>query len=128
MKLAEYIDYARGIGILSTANAKGEVNGAVYSRPHVLDVDIIAFVMRERLSRANLQENRQAHFLFVEENSKSKGLRLQLDMIDETDDIEQINSFSRRQKTGDDGENRYLVTFRVRKALALLGGREIGLS
>ncbi|MEJ2056274.1 MAG: pyridoxamine 5'-phosphate oxidase family protein [Desulfofustis sp.] len=118
MKLAEYLDFTTGVGILSTANNAGEVNAAVYSRPHILDRDIVAFIMRERLSRANLLENRQAHYLFLEENSKSRGLRLHLDMIEETDDIEEVKSFSR---------NRYLVTFKVTKVLALLGPREIEL-
>lgn len=127
MKLAEYIDFTTGVGILSTANSNGEVNAAVYSRPHILDHDIVAFIMRERLSRANLLENRHAHYLFLEENSKSKGIRIHLDMIDETDDMEEIRSFSRRKNVADDEENRYLVTFRVTKVLALLGPREIEL-
>lgn len=125
MKLAEYLDNTEGTGILSTAGGKGEVNGAVYGRPHILDRDVIAFVMRERLSRANLLENKSAHYLFLEENSKSRGVRLYLDMIDETDDIEEVKSFSRRKINTDDGENRYLVTFKVRKVLSVLGGREI---
>ena len=125
MKLAEYLDNTNGTGILSTAGASGEVNGAVYSRPHILDRDIVAFIMRERLSRANLLENKSAHYLFLEENSKSRGVRLYLDMIGETDDSDEVASFSRRKMIDDDGENRYLVTFRVRKVLSLLGGREI---
>lgn len=127
MKLAEYIDFTKGVGILSTANSEGEVNAAVYSRPHILDSDVVAFIMRERLSRANLLENLHAHYLFLEENSKSKGVRLHLDMIEETDDKEEIRSFSRRKNVADDDENRYLVTFKVKKVLALLGPREIEL-
>ncbi len=127
MKLAEYLDFTKGVGILSTANNRGEVNAAVYSRPHILDRDVVAFIMRERLSRANLLENKHAHYLFLEGNSKSEGVRLHLDMIEETDDIEEIRSFSRRKNVADDGENRYLVTFRVTKVLALLGPREIEL-
>ena len=127
MKLAEYLDFTAGTGILSTANSQGQVNAAVYSRPHILDRDIVAFIMRERLSRANLLENRHAHYLFLEENSKSRGVRLHLDMIEETDDLEEVKSFSRRKNVDDDGENRYLVTFKVTKVLALLGPREIEL-
>lgn len=127
MKLAEYLDFTTGVGILSTANRQGEVNAAVYSRPHILDRNIVAFIMRERLSRANLLENNHAHYLFLEENSKSRGVRLHLDMLEETDDREEVKSFSRRKNVADDDENRYLVTFRVTKALALLGPKEIEL-
>lgn len=125
MKLAEYLENNRGIGILSTANSSGEVNGAVYAKPHVIASDTIAFIMRERLSRANLKENMRAHYLFVEEGGKSKGIRLHLDMTEETDDPGLVSALSRRRTRPDDDERRYLVTFKVRKALALLGGNEI---
>jgi len=127
MKLSEYIENSRGIGILSTSGSGGDVNGAVYAKPHVLGVDTIGFIMRDRLSRANLQENGSAHFLFVEEGSKTNGIRLHLDKISETDDPEQVQRLSRRTQRADDQESRYLVTFKVRKALALLGGHEFTL-
>ncbi len=49
-------------------------------------------------------------------------------MIEETDDPEVINGLSRRERPSDDGERRYLVTFRVQKALSLLGGRELSIN
>lgn len=127
MNLSTYIENNQGIGILSTAGSDGGVNGAVYAKPHVLAPDTVGFIMRDRLSRANLQQNRHAHFLFVEEGSKSNGIRLYLDKIFETDDVEQIQRFSRRKSSEDDQENRYFVTFKVRKARQLVGGDEVSL-
>ncbi len=128
MKISEYLENNRGVGILSTASSDGEVNAAVYARPHVVAPDKVAFIMRERLSRANIKQNRRAHYLFLEEGVKSRGMRLHLDMIEETDDPEEINRLSRREQPSDDGERRYLVTFRVQKALSLLGGRELSIN
>ena len=128
MKISEYLENIRGVGILSTASSDGEVNAAVYARPHVVAPDKVAFIMRERLSRANIKQNRRAHYLFLEEGVKSRGMRLHLDMIEETDDPEEINRLSRREQPSDDGERRYLVTFRVQKALSLLGGRELSIN
>ena len=127
MNLSNYLESHEGIGILSTANNNGEVNGAVYARPHALDEDTVVFVMRERLSRANLLENRHAHFLFLEEGSRSKGVRLHLEMIDEIKDNDIIRMFSRRKKTDGDEEYKYLVKFKVKKALQLIGGQEVEL-
>ena len=39
MKLSEYFEHVRGIGVLATADAQGKVNVAVYARPHFLDED-----------------------------------------------------------------------------------------
>lgn len=125
MKLSEYLENKRGVGILSTANNEGEVNAAVYARPHVIASDRVAFIMRERLSRANLKKNLHAHYMFLEEGTKSRGIRLHLDMLEETDDPQLIKVLSRRSNQSSDGEHRFLVTFRVRKALSVLGGEEL---
>lgn len=50
MKLKEYFERTTGTGILSTADSSGKVNAAVYSRPHFIDGDKLAFIMRDRLS------------------------------------------------------------------------------
>ena len=128
MNLTDYLENHEGLGILSTANRAGEVNAAVYARPHVLEPGKVAFVMRERLSRANLLENRFAHYLFLEEGSKSKGLRLHLEMVEEIRDSEIIQTVSRRKRTNLDDEHKYLVKFRVKKALQLICGEEVALN
>ena len=37
MKLSEYFEKIQGIGVLATTDASGQVNQAIYSRPHFLD-------------------------------------------------------------------------------------------
>ena len=66
MSLAEYFESTKGLGVLGTADAEGNVDMAVYSRPHVIDETTVAFIMRERLSYANLQSNPKAAYLFTE--------------------------------------------------------------
>ena len=36
MKLSEYFEKTQGIGVLATTDASGQVNQAIYSRPHFL--------------------------------------------------------------------------------------------
>ena len=57
MKLGDYFDKVKGLGVLSTADSSGKVNSAVYARPHVVDEQTVAFIMADRLSHANLQSN-----------------------------------------------------------------------
>lgn len=129
MQLNEYFSNTAGTGILSTANAKGEVNSALYATPHVLDTTSIQFIMRDRLSRANLQENGQACYMFKEKEGGAKGVRLYLSMTGEEQDDEKIKSLSRRPSTSeDDGSDRFLVSFKVVRAIQLVGGEEIELS
>jgi hypothetical protein len=39
MKLSEYFEKIQGIGVLATTDASGQVNQAIYSRPHFSDDD-----------------------------------------------------------------------------------------
>jgi len=50
MKLSEYFENTDGTGVLATADDKGNVDAALYARPHCLDETTVAFVMNERLS------------------------------------------------------------------------------
>jgi len=126
MNLARYFDKNTGTGILSTSNhGTGQANGAVYAKPHVMDDGRVAFIMRDRLSHRNLKDNPRAHYLFVENGGKSSGVRLHLEMIEESSDDEHINLYSRRGKRAGDDEKRFLVTFEIVKALKLLGDEEI---
>ena len=128
MKLHEYFSEKAGVGVISTSNEKGEVNSAVYAKPHVTGKDTVAFIMRDRLTRANLQQNSNASYLFIEHDQGFKGVRLSLNMTGEIRDKETIDSISRRVN-GDEGENndRFLVSFTVGKTLTLIGGNEIEL-
>lgn len=128
MKLRDYFSGKAGVGVISTSNEKGEVNSAVYAKPHVTGKNTVAFIMRDKLTRANLQENTKASYLFIEHDHGFKGVRLSITMTGETRDKELIDSLSRRV-TVDGGENndRFLVSFSVGKTLTLIGGDEIEL-
>jgi hypothetical protein len=127
MDLAEYFDSINGTGIFSSADSSGRTNGAIYAKPHVLKNGQIGFIMRDRLSHHNLQSNPRAHYLFVENGGKSHGIRLHLQMVEETDDAAIVERYSRRSVASGDGEQRFFVTFTILKALQLLGDKEISL-
>lgn len=128
MDLSNYFAEHTGTGVLATADDKGKVNTALYARPHVLDNKIIAFVMRDRLSRQNLLRNGSANYLFLESGAANKGIRLGLTMLDESTDPALLASMSRKKMAGkeyNEDEARFVVRFSVEKGLALVGGDEI---
>ena len=125
MNLHDYLSGKSGFGVISTSNNQGEVNSAVYAKPHVIDSNTIAFIMRDKLTRKNINENPQAHYMFIEHNHGFNGVRLSLTMLEESQDQERIRAMSRRSSAGDsDDAERFLVTFTVNKALMLVGGEE----
>ena len=70
VKLSEYSEKTQGIGVLATTDASGQVNQAIYGRPHFLDEDdngTCSFIMSNRLSHDNVRHNPSAAYLFVEE-------------------------------------------------------------
>lgn len=128
MKLRDYFSGKTGLGVISTSNEEGDVNSAIYAKPHILDDGGVAFIMRDRLTHANLQTNTKANYLFIEHEHGFKGVRLSLTKTDEIYDKELINSLSRRTSADDsDYDERFLVSFTVNKALSLIGGDEIEL-
>jgi hypothetical protein len=122
MELKDYFENAKGLGVLATSDADGKVDVAVYSRPHVMAEDTVAFIMHDRLTHHNLGSNPHAAYLFVEEGTKSKGKRLFLTKTKEEKDTELIQSLRRK----DYGEKKglYLVYFNVDKILPILGSQE----
>ena len=128
MNLKDYFSNNSGLGILSTAHSSGTVNSAIYSSPHFLGNDQVSFIMRDRLTRANLQSNPSANYMFVQQSGGLNGLRINLLKISETDDQSQIEKLSRRKNTTDNGEKRYLVSFKVEKVLSLIGGEEYSIN
>jgi hypothetical protein len=129
MDLKQYFDDHKGFGVLSTADRSGVVDAAVYSRPHVESDGSLAFIMRDRLTRANIQTNPHAIYLFREDQPGYHGIRLFLTKTAEDDNPELIESLRRRQKPDRElaGENRYVVYFKVDKALKLIGAGEVSL-
>lgn len=128
MDLKSYFENTQGLGVLSTADAQGNVDSAVYARPHVQEDGSLALIMRDRLSHANLQSNPKASYLFKEEGPGYKGIRLFLTKIKEEQDEQKIDALKRRSYPQDEKiheEARYLVYFTVEKELPLIGtGKE----
>ena len=128
MKLSEYFESATGLGILATADSAGAVNAAVYSKPHFIDEETIAFIMADRLTHHNVQQNPCAAYLFREAGEKYVGRRLYLRMTHEIQDP-QLVSQMRRKKHAEasrkyTNENKFVVYFKIEKVLPLLGDKE----
>ena len=126
MDFKEYFENAKGLGVLSTADSNGRVNTAVYSRPHVMEDGTLAFIMRDRLTHANIQSNPHAAYMFREDSPGYKGKRLYLTRIREEEDADLIATLSRRQYRSDQDqrESRFLVFFKLEKERPLVGDAE----
>jgi Pyridoxamine 5'-phosphate oxidase len=128
MKLSEYFENAKGKGVLATSDSTGNVNMAVYARPHFMDEETVAFIMAERRSHENLKSNPHAAYLFMEHGDKFVGKRLILTRLGEEKNSELIDTLRRKLHyiPHDEyyKENKYLVTFRIEKVLPLIGSGE----
>ncbi len=127
MKLSEYFEKAKGVGVLATADGGGKVNVAVYARPHFLNQDddgTCAFIMSDRLSHDNVKQNPSAAYLFIEEAEGYVGKRLSLTMIREETDPDKISAIRRRTApkiSEEEGRMKYLVHFRIDGVRPLIG-------
>ena len=121
MKLEEYFDIKKGVGVLSTADSEGKVDAAIYARPHFMEDGSLAFIMRDRLSHHNLQSNPHAAYLFKEEGSGYTGKRLFLTRVREEQNTELLESLKRRKSPYRNGEDRHLVFFKLDRELPLVG-------
>lgn len=120
-QLKEYFENTKGSGVLATADSSGKVDAAIYSRPHFLEEDTLAFIMRDRLTHHNLQSNPYATFLFMEDGMGYNGKRLFLKKIREEQNPELIRKIKRRNFTDDNEEPRFLVYFAIDRELPLVG-------
>lgn len=124
MDLANYFTKATGTGVLATADAAGRTNTAIYARPRVLDDGQLAMLMRERRTYRNLTENPYAAYLFMEDGSPLRGIRLYLEKTGEGQDAELIAQMTRRSLTPAEDRAKgpkHLVYFRVTDILNLVG-------
>ena len=123
MELKDYFASKEGFGVLSTADAEGNVNSAIYARPHVMDDGLVAFIMRDRLSYKNITSNPRATYLFREDGPGYLGKRLYLAKVREEDDADLISSLSRRTYPSDTDrrESKFLVYFKVERERSLVG-------
>ena len=124
MELKEYFEAKKGTGILTTADGAGRVNAAVFSRPHILADERIAFIMPDKLTHHNLQTNPHAAYMFIEADSRWKGKRLYLEKTGEEKDSELLKSLRRGHHGKEDDLSRYLVFFKLEKELPLIGAGE----
>jgi len=127
MDLKKYFEGTKGFGVLATADENRQVDVAVYSRPHIFDDKTVAFIMADRLTHHNLQLNPRAAYLFRENATGYKGMRLFLTKIREETDSELLYSIRRRRYAspeGEEEESRFLVFFTIDKTLPLIGTTE----
>ncbi|MHC4293128.1 MAG: pyridoxamine 5'-phosphate oxidase family protein [Planctomycetota bacterium] len=122
MSLTDYFENTKGHGILATADENGNVDAALYARPHVIDEQTIAFIMSDRLSHENVSSNPKSAYLFIEDGQGYKGKRFYLTKISEETDSEKIESLRRKQfEYSDPRAAKYLVSFRIDKIRPLVG-------
>ncbi len=123
MDLKDYFDKTRGFGVLSTADAEGRVDAAVYGRPHIMPDGTMAFIMNDRLSHHNLQYNPHAAYLFREAREGFGGKRFFITKVSEEQDTERLRQMRRRTYPNEApfAGPRYLVFFRIDKELPLIG-------
>jgi len=123
MSLFDYFENTKGTGVLGTADSNGNVDLAIYARPHIIDEKTVAFIMNERLSYQNITSNPKAAYLFLEDCTGYKGKRLYLTKIKEETDKELIDSIRRRktEKYQETDSKKHLVYFTVDRIRALVG-------
>lgn len=127
MNIKDYFKTKQGKGFLATASNDGKVDIAIYSRPHIMEDGSIAFIMRERLTYANLLENKYATFAFLEDDGGYNGIRLFLKKTSEDANEDLISSMTRRHLSAEEDESKgpkHIVYFRIEKILTLVGGNE----
>ncbi len=125
MKLSEYFEKIKGVGVLATTDASGQVNQALYAKPQFLDEDddgTCSFIMAERLSHDNVWHNPSASYLFMEAGDDYAGKRLSLTVMQEETDPEKIKAIHRRDAPPiSEDESKYLVHFHIEGVRPLLG-------
>jgi len=122
MSLKEYFDMTKGFGIISTADSKGVVDAAIYSKPHFMEDGTLAFIMRDRLTHKNIEQNPHATYLFIEDGQGYSGKRLFMTKVSQEKNSPLLFSLKRRKTEVEKGEDLFLVFFKLENELPLLGG------
>ena len=123
MDIQSYFENTEGTGILSTADAEGNVNSAVYGKPHFMNDGSFVLIMADRQSYRNLTSNPRASYLFMEKNpieKKYEGKRLYLKMVKDEQDEAFITSL-RPHSHGEGKAGRHAVFFEIVKVRPLVG-------
>lgn len=118
MDLYNLFENNMGTGVLSTANSNGEVNSAIYARPHIKG-DLALFLCLKRKNFENLQQNPYANYLFRIDGGGYDGVRLELLLQEVRDDDEEVKSLRRRHT--DIEEKEFVLVFKILKSHPLIG-------
>jgi hypothetical protein len=121
MTLKDYFTVTDGVGVLSTADQKGIVDAALYSKPHCMEDGTLAFIMRDRLTHANIESNPHATYLFIEDGPGKNGKRLYLTKIRQEKNSELLFSIRRRSQPVEGNEDLFLVYFTLDRERPLVG-------
>jgi hypothetical protein len=117
MKLSDYFEQSKGIGVLATTDLAGQVNQALYAKPLFLDPDdegTCSFIMANRLTHDNVGHNPSAAYLFIEEGEGYVGKRLSLTVMGEETDIVKIKAIRRRTAPPiSEEDSKFLVHFHI---------------
>ncbi|MBC8217831.1 MAG: pyridoxamine 5'-phosphate oxidase family protein [Planctomycetes bacterium] len=125
MSLSEYFENAEGVGILATADSEGNVDLAIYARPHMVDDENLVLIMAQKTSCANLKSNPKAAYMFMEKGEGHKGKRLHIRKTDEETDPEKVESLRRRKRYDFEDESSTssrAVYFAIDKVRPIVGG------
>ena len=126
MGLYDYFENTSGTGVLATADSKGIVDAALYSRPHFIDDENCIFLMADKRSHRNIQENPHSSYIFIEQSEHYDGKRLYLTKTKESEDESLIKKL-RRKKMGEPAKEKeknkktFAVYFKVDSVRALVG-------
>jgi len=123
MNLGEYFDKVKGVGVMATADAEGNVNVATLSKPVMMDENTVAFLMSGHLTHHNLTSNPKACYFFREKDGYD-GKRLYLTKIKEEENSELIETIRKKRypifTIKYSNESKYVVFFNVDKVLPLV--------
>jgi len=116
-----------GRGVIATADADGNVDVAVYSRPHFIDENTIVYIMTTAwLIEISSQTPMRIYLHGI--RREIRGKRLYLTKIKEETDPEAINKIRWRKNIcvpeDEKNECRFLVYFKIDKVLELFGEKE----
>jgi hypothetical protein len=122
MDWAKYFETTQGTGVLATADEAGDVNLAIYARPHFMEDGMVAFIMRPRRTHQNLRSTIKAAYMFIEKGPGYKGYRLYLSKAREETDHTIIDQMRRsKHNSAETAEDSYLVFFRIDGTRPLVG-------
>ena len=123
--LSEYFQQTKGIGVLATTDAAGQVNQAIYAKPIFLDKDddaTCSFIMANSLTHDNVEHNPSASYLFIEVSTEFVGKRLSLVAGEEESDRKKIKAIRRQNKLPlTDEECKHFVHFHIEGVRPLIG-------